>query len=144
VHSAGQQILYRWGDDEDQSDDPAMNFMNPDYDRDRGVDGSYGECIPHDDLATSKLLAAALQSAIKSVRNTDYTVGPGYSLYPTSGTSEDYFYSRHFADATKPKIITFTVEWGEEYQPLYPEMAQIIDEVTAGLLAFCLKVANLP
>lgn len=143
LHSAGQQILYRWGDDEDQSVDPAMNFMNPDYDRDRGLDGPYKEYIPPDDLATSLALATVLQSAIKDVRGTEYNVGPAYSLYPTSGTSEDYFYSRHFTDGSKPKIMTFTVEWGEQYHPQYVEMAHIIDEVTAGLLAFCLKVANL-
>jgi hypothetical protein len=85
-----------------------------------------------------------LQSAIKAVRGTDYTVGPSYGLYPTSGTSEDYFYSRHFTDASKPKIITFTVEWGDQFHPPYAEMSHIIDEVTAGLLAFCLKIANLP
>jgi murein tripeptide amidase MpaA len=144
LHSAGQQILYRWGDDEDQSVDPAMNFMNPDHDSNRGVDGSYKEYIPADDLATSTSLATLLQSAIKAVRGTDYTVGPSYGLYPTSGTSEDYFYSRHFTDASKPKIITFTVEWGDQFHPPYAEMSHIIDEVTAGLLAFCLKIANLP
>ena len=144
LHSAGRQILYRWGDDEDQSDDPAMNFMNPDYDRDRGLDGSYKEYIPADDLATSTSLGKVIQSAIKAVRGTDYTVGPSYSLYPSSGTSEDYFYSRHFTDASKPKIVSFTLEWGDQYHPLYAEMAHIIDEVTAGLLAFCLKVADLP
>jgi len=143
VHSAGQRILYRWGDDNDQSVDPSMNFMTAAYDGDRGVDGPYKEYIPANDLATSLSLATVLHDAIKAMRGTDYAVEPAYSLYPTSGTSEDYFYSRHFADASQTKIITFTLEWGAVYQPPYAEMQHIIDETTAGLLAFCLEIVNL-
>jgi carboxypeptidase T len=140
VHSFGKQILYRWSDDEDQSVDPSMNFMNAAYDGDRGVAGSYKEYIPAGDLATSLSLAKVLQNAIKTVRGTNYRIGQSY---PASGTSEDYFYSRHFVDASKTKIIAFTVEWGAQFQPPYSEMQHIIDEITAGLLAFCLEIANL-
>jgi murein tripeptide amidase MpaA len=143
VHSAGQLILYRWGDDNDQSVDPNMNFMNAAYNGDRGVDGSYNEYLPANDLATSLSLATVLRDAIKAVRGTDYTVAPAYRLYPTSGTSEDYFYSRHFTDSRTTKIVTFTLEWGEVFQPPYVEMQHIIDETTAGLLAFCLEIAKL-
>jgi murein tripeptide amidase MpaA len=143
VHSAGQHILYRWGDDNDQTVDPNMNFRNAAYDGDRGINGSYSEYLPANDLATSVSLATVLHDAIKAVRGTDYTVAPAYRLYPTSGTSEDYFYSRHFTDARKTKIVTFTIEWGEQFQPPYVEMQHIIDETTAGLLAFCLEIANL-
>ena len=143
VHSAGEQILYRWSDDDDQSVNPNMNFMNPTYDGDRGVDGSYGEYIPENDLATSLSLATVMRDAIKAVRGTNYRVAQGYRLGPTSGTSEDYFYSRHFTDSAQAKIITFTLEWGTEYHPLYPEMRHIIGETTAGLLAFCLEAARL-
>jgi len=143
LHSDGQRILYRWGDDSDQTANLSMNFMNAAYDGDRGVNGSYQEYIPSDDLATSLSLATVLRDAIKAVRGTDYTVQPAYSLYPTSGTSEDYFYSRHFTDVSQTKIITFTLEWGAIFQPLYPEMRHIIDETTASLLAFCLEIVNL-
>jgi hypothetical protein len=143
VHSSGQQILYRWGDDNDQSADPNMNFMNPAYDRKRGIDGPYKEYIPANDLATSLSLATVLHDAIKAVRGTDYRVEPAYSLYATSGTSEDYFYSRHFTDVSKTKIVSFTLEWGTEFQPPYAEMQHIIDETTSGLLAFCLEIVNL-
>ena len=117
-----------------------MNFMNAAYDGDRGVAGSYKEYIPAGDLATSLSLAKVLQNAIKTVRGTNYRIGQSY---PASGTSEDYFYSRHFVDASKTKIIAFTVEWGAQFQPPYSEMQHIIDEITAGLLAFCLEIANL-
>ncbi len=143
LHCSGQDILYRWGDDEDQTTDPNMNFMNPAYDSARGVRGSYKEYIPADDLATALSLATALHDGIKAVRGTDYIVEPAYSLYPTAGTSDDYFYSRHFADASKTKILSYTLEWGAEFQPPYAEMQKIIGEITAGLLAFCLEIVGM-
>src|SRR5439155_15056213 len=98
----------------------------------RGVPGSYGEYMPACDLRTSLSLAAVLHDAIKAVRGTDYTVAQGYKLDPTSGTSEDYFYSRHFTDSAQAKIITFTLEWGTTFHPHYAEMRPIIEETTAG------------
>jgi hypothetical protein len=47
-------------------------------------------------------------------------------------------YARHFVDPSKGKIYGYTVEWGQEFQPLWPEMALIVEEVTAGLIGFCL------
>jgi carboxypeptidase T len=143
LHSSGQDILYRWGDDEDQTTDPNMNFMNLAYNGTRGVNGSYKEYIPANDLATALFLATALHDSIKAVRGTDYIVEPAYSLYPTAGTSDDYFYSRHFVDASKPKILSYTLEWGDEFQPPYKEMRKIIGEITAGLLAFCLEIVRM-
>jgi hypothetical protein len=39
-------------------------------------------------------------------------------------------------------VYSYTIEWGSPsnptpFHPPYPEMKKIIDEVTAGLLAFC-------
>jgi hypothetical protein len=65
-------------------------------------------------------------------------------LYPTSGTSDDWAYSRHFLDENKGKVRGFTIEWGparpvirKSFHPDYQDMVPIIEEVTAGLLAFC-------
>ncbi len=141
LHSSGQHILYRWGDDEDQTEDPSMNFMNAAYDRARGVDGGYKEYIPANDLAAALSLATTLRDGIKAVRGTDYIIEPTYNgVYPTAGTSDDYFYSRHFANVSQTKILSYTLEWGAEFQPPYKEMRHIIDEITAGLLAFCLDI----
>jgi len=142
LHSAGQHILYRWSDDSNQSTNASMNFMNTVYDGKRGTNGPYMEYIPKGDLATSLSLAGILREAIKAVRGTDYDMAQGYRLYPMSGSSEDYFYSRHCTDATHEKIITFTLEWGKASHPRFPEMQHIIDETTAGLLAFCLEIAT--
>jgi murein tripeptide amidase MpaA len=142
LHSVGPQILYRWGDALDQTKDPDMNFMNPVYDGERGINNpEYQEYIQSGDLSASLSLGAAMHDGIKAVRGTDYTVVPSCDLYPTSGTSDDYLYSRHLTDSGQPKILSFTLEWGDtEYHPPYDEMRRIIDEVTAGLLAFCLKI----
>jgi hypothetical protein len=36
VHSFGEKILYSWDDDDNQSQDLAQNFRNPEYDGKRG------------------------------------------------------------------------------------------------------------
>jgi hypothetical protein len=46
-------------------------------------------------------------------------------------------------------VLGFTIEWGpersaipESFHPNYVDMVPIIEEVTAGLLAFCLGCVN--
>ena len=141
LHSYGEDILYSWGDDEDQSSDPTMNFHNPAWDGQRGVAGdTYREYIPSDDRATALDLANTFNTGIQAFRGTTYTVKPAFNLYPTAGTSDDYAYSRHFVDPSLQNVIAYTLEWGTEFQPPYSEMQKIIQEVTCGLLAFCLRV----
>jgi hypothetical protein len=47
-------------------------------------------------------------------------------------------YSRHFVDSTKGKIMSFTVECGRSFQPSWQEAEDVIREVCAGLIAFCI------
>ena len=80
------------------------------------------------------------------MRFPSHTVMQSMSLYPTAGCSDDYAYSRHFADASKAKVLSYTVEWGSgknstPFHPPYPEMKQIIQEITAALLRFCVDAA---
>ena len=138
LHSYAEDILYSWGDDQDQTTDPNMNFRNPAFNGMRGVSGdAYSEYIPANDLSTAVALANALHDGIQAVRGKNYTVKSSYDLYPTAGTSDDYAYSRHFVDPCKQKVISYTLEWGTEFQPPYSEMANIIQDITCGLLAFC-------
>jgi murein tripeptide amidase MpaA len=138
VHSYSQDMLYNWGDDENQSTTPAMNFMNPAFNGQRGVGAdAYREFIPSDDLAVIQSLSGRFVSDLHAVRGISYTSMPSYSLYPTSGASDDYVYSRHLADPSKAKIFGFVVEWGTEFQPPWPEMENVIKDVTAGLIGFC-------
>ncbi len=148
VHSYGEDILYTWGDDRNQTSDPAMNFHNPAFNGQRGIvaDTAYREYIDSADQATIVSLANGMHDAIEAVRGRAYEVKQSLDLYPTAGTSDDYFYSRHIVDPGKARVFAYTIEWGSDtnptpFHPPYAEMRNIIREVTAGLLEFCLRVA---
>ncbi len=140
VHSYSELVLHPWGDDDNQTTDPAMNFTNPLFDGLRGTQGDaiYREYIPPADLDWFVSTGNRVRDAIAAVRGHVYTVEQGVLLYPTSGTSKDYPYSRHFVDATKRKIYSYTLETATEFQPLYAEALNVIAEVSAGLVEFCL------
>jgi carboxypeptidase T len=144
LHSYSEDILYSWGDDDDQTNNPSMNFQNQTFNGLRGIagDSAYKEYIPSSDLSVAIDLANIFRDGIQLVRGTTYTVKPSMNLYPTAGTSDEYAYSRHFVDSTKQKVIAYTLEWGTEFQPPYAEMQNIIEEITSGLLAFCLWTCN--
>src|SRR5215831_17833574 len=76
VHSYSEDILYTWGDDQDQSANPQMNFLNPAFDGKRGVakDTKYKEYIAPADKAAVVKLARQMSSAIQKVRGRKYTV----------------------------------------------------------------------
>ncbi len=141
VHSYSDDMLYSWGDADDQVTDPSKNFQNPAYDGLRGVPGSalYGEYIPRADLDWYTSTGSAVQGAIQAVRGTSYAVKQSIKLYPTSATSDDYSYSRHFTDGKKSRVYAYTVETGTEFQPPYSEALNIITEVSSGLVQFCLE-----
>jgi len=140
VHSYSEDILYPWGDDDNQTTDPLMNFTNPAYNGLRGVpgDSAYKEYIPQADLDWLISTGGRARDAIAAVRGRVYTVKQSIGLYPTSGTSDDYAYSRHFVDPGKRRVYAYTLETGLEFQPTYNEALNIISEVSAGLVEFCL------
>jgi carboxypeptidase T len=146
VHSYAEDILYNWGDDDDQTETQQMNFQNPAFDGKRGVanDTQYKEFIPLGDKTAVVKLANQMRTAIHAVRGRQYTVMQGMSLYPTAGTSQDYAYSRHLVDPSRPKVVSYTIEWGNPnnptpFHPPYAEMKHIIQEITTALLQFCLR-----
>lgn len=140
IHSYSRLVLHVWGDDENQTTDPSMNFMNPAYNAMRGVKGdtAYKEYLSAADLATATGLANRMHDAIEAVRGENYTMEQSVDLYPTSGTSNDYVYSRHLVDPGKNKVHGFVIEWGTEFQPPWVEMENIILDITSGLIEFCL------
>ena len=140
VHSAIPAIFYTWGSDENQTADPAQNFLNASFDgvRGRAGDAAYREFLSPKDLTVITALAGRMNDAVRSVRNVDYGVEQSYSLYPTSGASDDYAFSRSFADPSKSKVYGFTVECGTSFQPSWAEAENVIREVCAGLIAFAL------
>jgi len=157
VHSFGEQILHNWGDDDNQTTDPSMNFRNPAYDDKRGIPDStaggdpakYREYIPTADLAEAVALGTTMRDAIRAAHGRQYAVTGAVGLYPTSGTSDDWAYSRSFVEPALGKVLGFTIEWGprraslsKSFHPDYRDMVPIIEEVTAALLALCSAVAQ--
>ena len=149
LHSYGETILHSWGTDENQSDDPRMNFRNPRYDGMRGRihDDVYREYLPAADAKLAARMGKRMADAIRRVRGREYKVKQSVGLYPTAGASDDYAYSRHLVDRRKGKIIAYTIEWGRSrastpFHPPYDEMRKVMREVTAGLLELCVSVAK--
>lgn len=149
MHSYGELIMYSWGDDENQTREATMTFANSAWDGKRGIfDDMYREFLLDDDRELLVRLGTTMQAGIAASRGRRYAVQQSANLYPTAGTSDDYSYSRHIVDATRTKVLAFTVEWGSEdnptpFHPPYEEMKKIIAEVTSGLLAFCGEAARI-
>ena len=144
LHSWSEDILYAWGDDESQSADPGQAFTNSNYDGQRGlIGGPYAEYMPDGDRANARDLAQAFTEVLGEVRGKTYVAKPSFSLYATSGTNTDYAYGRHIVDPGKAKTLAFTVEWGTEFQPDWPEMALIVADVCAGLIGLGLKAIGI-
>lgn len=144
VHSYGGDVLYSWGDDENQTTDNSKNFLSAAWDRRRGVeDNAYGEYIPATSLARLQAAAAVIADAIEAVRGERYATEQGFWLrpwtYPTSGTSRDWSFSRHLTTSWKRQIHSFTIEFNTsetiKFFPTWPQMELIIADVDAGLLA---------
>ena len=144
VHSAVPVILHTWGSDQNQTTKPSQTFLNDAYDgvRGRANDAVYGEYISSDDAEIVETLGTRMNDAVRAVRNISYGVEQSYGLYPTSGASDDYAFSRHFADPSKTKVYGFTIECGDNFQPTWSEAEEVIREVSAGLIAFCVGVAE--
>jgi carboxypeptidase T len=144
VHSFGELILYSWGDDENQVDEPNQNFLNPAFDGKRGVVGGsgYREYITSDDQATVVDLAAGMNEALSEVRGKRYTVQQAVGLYPTSATSDDYAFSRHRVSPANRKIYGFTIEFGQQFVPPYEEMRKVMADVSAALTELCQRTAT--
>ncbi|RZI53881.1 MAG: peptidase M14 [Pseudonocardia sp.] len=143
IHSFGELIMYSWGDDENQSSQPDMAFTNREWDGQRGhFRDEYREFLSDRDRGLLVSLGTEMREGIAAVRGRDYRVQQSANLYPTAGTVDDYSFCRHITNPVNTKILAFTVEWGSEdnptpFHPPYPEMREIIAELTSGLLTFC-------
>lgn len=96
IHCHGGLFLYPWGDDESQSIDSNQNFRNTTYDGLRGniEDATYREYIPIDLEAKLRNVADRMNKSLETVQRVDYKVQQSVGLYPISGTSDDYAFSR--------------------------------------------------
>jgi len=139
VHSYSELVLYPWGDDNNQSVDPNMNFKNPAFDGLRGIPGDsvYKEYIPSADQTWFSDTANRIRDAIAAVRGRTYTAEQSVGLYPTSATSDDYAYSRYFALPSTRKVRGMTVETGTAFQPTFPEAGNVMNEAMVAALEYC-------
>ncbi len=156
LHSYAGDVLYSWGTDTNQGKYPTMNFMNSSYDSVRGIvsdtPGSgrgYGEYTPAAESDANVGAAQRMSDAMSVAGGRDYTAMQSASLYPTSGASDDYAYSRHFADADLNLIHAYTVEFGFGNSaascPFYPSVSQYnsnIRATNAGFIEFLLAAVE--
>jgi murein tripeptide amidase MpaA len=123
-----------------------MNFRNLTYYGKIGMEGDteYMEYIDPEDHKTRVNLAERMKDAIQKAGGDTYTVEQSFTLYPTAGTSTDYACSRCITDPSKAKVHAFTIECGKDtFQPEPEQRSEIIQEVTAAILAFCLGIIEI-
>jgi hypothetical protein len=145
IHSAIGDILFSWGDDEDQFGDPSMNFSNPFWDGKRGNHGDvYQEWIEEADMGKVSNAAARVARAMITVGGRDYRYLQASHLYATSGASDDYAYSRYRSDPKRNKVYGFTMEFGYPFNlyPTLPEYHANLKDTAAGLMEFCLAASD--
>jgi len=144
VHSHGELILFSWGDDENQTSSSAQNFLNPAFDGLRGQvgDTAYREFIPSGDQTSLRGLARSMNASLRAVRGRSYMVQQAVGLYATSGTSDDYAFSRHRVNPALSNVRGFTIEFGREFVPPYAEMQKIMADVAAALTRLCQHVTG--
>jgi murein tripeptide amidase MpaA len=149
LHSVAGDVLFSWGNDQNQSFDPSQTFTNRAYDGKRGLrDDSYGEYISTADLHTASSIATAIRNAIGAARGRPYTAVQAFGLgYPTSGASDDYAFSRHIVHPSLPRILAFTLEFNFKSDGKKPFLVtkdpavlhNTMIDVIPGLLALCLE-----
>jgi len=146
-HMYGPDILHSWGIETNQTTDTNKNFHNPAFDHQRdGTTGTsnYQEYIDSGDQVEVVGLASRMQTAINQATGATYTPQPGAQLYPTSGASDDYSYSRHIVDSTKPRILAYTLEAGSsgegghhpDFTTQYPKIEKEIHAAILALLTY--------
>ncbi|KAI5918705.1 hypothetical protein F4810DRAFT_558542 [Camillea tinctor] len=154
LHSYAGDILYSWGSDTDQTANPYMNFLNSTYDRVRGrtsdsTTTGYGEYIPQADLNNIRNVGTQVGKAMDASTGRSYTVMQSAYLYPTSGASDDYAFSRHYTDSKLNLIYGYTIEFGFGNNaascPFYPSDSQYLlnlQETNAGFMEFLLAASR--
>jgi murein tripeptide amidase MpaA len=145
IHSAAGQILYNWGDDDNQSRDPGMSFLDPRWDGRRGVVNidDYREWISEEDGEAARGVARRVASAMRAVGGRSFVPVQAVGLFPTSGASDDYAFSRFQAKPELNKTYGYTMEFGypSNFYPTITEFHQNVLDVGAGLMEFCLAAA---
>jgi hypothetical protein len=151
IHSFHGYIMYPWGDDQSQTAKSSMSFRNKWWDGLRGSkpfvdcrddlpDESYREYMPEARLAELRAAATAIHDGIERVRGENYETGDGFCLlYPVSGSSKDWAFSREFVNPALGKLNSFVIEFNKDWDffPEWDEMLNLIADIDSGLIALC-------
>jgi hypothetical protein len=145
IHSASGDVLFNWGDDNNQVNDPSMQFLNPGWDGKRGIVGdAYREWIEESDFGKVSVVSRRVAGAMHAVGGRVFNPMQAVGLFPTSGASDDYAYSRHRANAALNKAHGFTMEFGypKNFYPTLAEYHDNLKDTGAGLMEFCLAASD--
>lgn len=143
IHSYSQLMLYSWGDDDNQNTTVAQNFLNGAFDGMRGTaSGTYKEFIPTLDENTLNGIGKRMKDALSAVRGKSYALEQSVGLYPTSGTTGDYAFSRHIANPSLKRVYGYTIEFGTEFIPPIAEMNLIKTDVNSAMTELCLAACS--
>ncbi|KLU88850.1 carboxypeptidase A [Magnaporthiopsis poae ATCC 64411] len=157
LHSYTGDVLFSWGSDTNQDEYPYMNFLNSSYNSVRGivgdtpgVDNGYGEYVPVDEDALSQGAAKRIGAGMSGAVGRAYTIQQSSALYPTSGASDDYAYSRHFVNPGLNRVHSYTIEFGFGNNavscPFYPSFSQYnanLKEIASGFMEMLLAATDL-
>ena len=145
VHAFTGLILYPWGDDQNQSTNAAMSFLNPAFNGLRGVkNDGYREHILAGDWKWYQETAIRMRDRVKEVAQRTYVAQQGIDLYATSATLTDYAYSRHLANQSLPKILGMAIEIGfgsdGGFRPMGAAAQTVRNEGVVLIIEFCLAL----
>lgn len=145
MHNHAGHMYYSWGDDQNQNTSATQNFMNPAYDGKRGgADQSvYGEYIDQQDWENIKQAANVTATNMTAVGGRLIQSQQSFIYYPTSGSSDDWTFSRWHRNKNVKKVYGFTLEFGGG--GFYPTMEAYINNIldtNAGLMDFVLNAVD--
>jgi len=107
-------------------------------------DSVYREWVDEPDYGKVSNAALRVARAMQTVAGRSYGRMQAVGLYPTSGASDDYAYSRYRANAKLNKAYGFTMEFGYAYN-FYPTLLEYhnnLKDTGAGLMEFCLAASD--
>jgi murein tripeptide amidase MpaA len=146
LHTRARDVIYPWSDDETQSYDGQMTFMDSSLDGQRGLpDDRYREYLDPADRQAMVALGNAFAAGAVAAGGAAYAVIPSFEFAPSCGTSHDWVYSRQYL-VNANKTLALAVEWFDEDQisPMWHEMPPHIESVCAGLIAMGLALLPAP
>lgn len=148
IHSFGPDLLFSWGNDDNQAGDPTMNFLTPLWNSQRGVIGKpdYMEWIETGNWTTVQLVAQRVCGTVNNVMGNNYQPQQSAEFSGVSGASDDYAFSRFQMPppgGKLNKVYAFTLESGQgHFYPTLAEFQQNVMDTGAALMEFCLAAAD--